>query len=93
MKLHNFVNEIFDIAKENNVDVGVGTDMFLNNVYSGKARYKGAALDYAQLKPNFETLRKSRNDYDDAVHEHYVGICDFRARGKRDAAKELICNE
>ena len=93
MKLHTLVNEIFDIAKANNVGVGIGTDMLLENVRAGKESYKGVALDYKKLQPNLAELRASRNSYDDTIHEHYTKVCELRAQGKREAAKKLVCNE
>lgn len=71
MKIHDYVKEIWDIAHEQNMDVGVAKDMFLTNVRLGENKYTGAKVDFAALQPNFVELEKSGNDYSAKVTEHY----------------------
>lgn len=95
MKLHTYLNEIFDIAHEANktssVSWDVGKDMFLTNVQAGKAVYPGAdGVDYAALQPHYQKLVETGADFVAAVQDHYAEIVDLRAQGKRAEAVALI---
>ena len=54
--LNKYTWSIFDIAAENGVDIGVGKDMFLENVEKGQAVHPGADLDYAELSGQWAAL-------------------------------------
>lgn len=43
------VKGIFDIAKENNVQISVATSMLKSNIDAGKEIHKGANIDYAVI--------------------------------------------
>ena len=91
MRLHSFVNEIFDIAAANNVDVGVGESMFMRNVHDGKESYKGAhGVDYAKLQPYYDSMRVSAYSYRRCVGQHLQKIVKLRNAGKRAEAKAFV---
>ena len=64
--LNNYKTEITAISKANNADIGVATDMFLNNIKdAGKEddqyHYGGADhVDYAALQPHYGELVKGK---------------------------------
>lgn len=102
MHLLDFVNEIFDIAVANDVDVGVGKDMFIANIRTfaenlgDEIPYHGADhLDYKALAEHYnelytdEELRK----YNDKVKKFYFDICQLRQDGKRDAVHGLLADK
>ena len=94
MRLHDYANEIADIAAAYNKGRSVAVSMFLENVKQGTEVYKGAkGVDYAKLKPHFSDLAKTENAFTDAMHTHYNAFNNLRTAGKRKEAKELICNE
>ena len=70
--LNTYKTEITAIAKANKADIGVATDMFLNNIKdAGKEddqyHYGGADhLDYAALQPHYEELVKGKAAFVDA---------------------------
>lgn len=95
MKLHDYLNEIFDIAhaakETSSVSWDVGKDMFLANVQAGEAVYPGAdGVDYAALQPHHQELVETGAAFVSAVQDHYREIVDLRAQGKRDEAAALI---
>lgn len=68
--LNTYKQVITDISKANgNVDIGVATDMFLNNVYDvGREddvqHYGGAdQVDYAALKPHYNELQEQKAEF------------------------------
>lgn len=60
MEVKKYVNEILDIAVENDVSWDIGLDMFLANVRNcgepDTPYYPGAFVDYAALKPELEAM-------------------------------------
>ena len=95
MDIKQYLNEIWDIAHENDVDIGVGKDMFLANVRNANDKslphYAGADhVDYAALLPHYKELEDSVNEYNAAVLEHYNAIVELRKDGKRDEAVALL---
>lgn len=70
MELKNFKDQIIAIGKANgNVDIGVATDMFLNNVQDAFAtedveHYAGAEdVDFKALHPHREELEKQKAQF------------------------------
>ena len=70
MKLADFTKEITAISKANgNVDMGVATEMFLNNIKDAgdsedQHHYAGAdELDYAALKPYHKELTEDKQAF------------------------------
>ena len=95
MKLHAFVNEIFDIAHANNVSWDVGKDMFLANIRNeglgALPHYAGAdEVDFAALKPVHNELADSSENFVEIVRENYDEVVALRKDGKRDEIVALI---
>lgn len=93
MRLTDYVNHIFDIAHENDVDVGVAKDMFMANVQAGNKDhlYHGAdQVDYDALKPHYEELANSQDEYNNAVRENFFRIVKLREDGKYEDVVNLL---
>ena len=95
MKLHIFVNEIFDIAHANDVSWDVGKDMFLANIRNegmgALPHYVGAdQVDFAALKPALAELADSGEDFGEVVREAYDEVVALRKDGKREEIVALI---
>lgn len=89
MHLYDYVNDIWDIAHANNVDVGVGKDMFIANIRNAGdptlPHYAGADnVDYAGLQAYLPELIESGEEYDKIVSANYTEIVAARAEGNRD---------
>ena len=54
--LKDYTWSIFDVAAENGVDIGVGKDMFLENVEKGQSVHPGSDLDYEALSVQWAAL-------------------------------------
>ena len=81
MDINKYIWSIFDIAKENDVDIGAGKDMFLANLEQKKAVYHGADnLDYAVLGAEWENLSEKDKT---AQRETYRKITAVSAAGGR----------
>lgn len=87
MELKDFVNEIIDIAKTNNVSWDVGADMFLANIRNCGDEtlpyYPGAYLDYPALKLELEAMSaeqvaEMKNDFAYWYRAHAEDICNAR---------------
>lgn len=70
MKLIDFKDEIFAISKANgNVDIGIATDMFLNNIKDAtneedQYHYAGADhVDYVKLMPHHKELSEDKANF------------------------------
>ena len=70
MELKNFKDQIIAISAANgNADMGVATDMFLNNIKDAGAtedqyHYAGAdQVDYAALKPHLKELTEDKLNF------------------------------
>lgn len=101
MNLKNYTMEIFDIAKENNADIGVGKDMFLANLEHRKASYPGADhLDYAALGAEWAAMSdeekgEQREFYRKltavtAAGGEYKALCEAHATGDRAALEAIV---
>lgn len=96
MKLHTYINEIADIARENDVDYGVAKDMFLANVekggrVQGQDWYEGAPdVDYAALQPHYQELVETGAAFMEAVQSHYKEIVALREQHQYAKAVALI---
>ena len=98
MKLHEYTNEIIDIAEANNMSFDIGADMFLANVRNagegGAPYYAGAAgVDYAALKPYHEELTASYPDFLTDFRANQTRIATFRREGDTEAVKAVMCGE
>ena len=81
MDINKYIWSIFDIAKENDVDIGAGKDMFLANLEQKKAVYHGADnLDYAVLGAEWENMDEKDKT---AQRETYRKITAVSAAGGR----------
>ena len=88
MELKNYVNEIMDIAGENNMPWDIGLDMFVANMQNageeGLPYYPGAeSVDYAALKPEWEKLSlleraDVRNTFNTYVRANLSAIIEAR---------------
>ncbi len=92
--LKNYTNEIFDIAGANNVDTGVGMDMFLADIgnYPDKCLpfYEGAKdVDWNALKQDLADLESSKTEFSAFVRENYDKIVALRKAGQFDAVLEM----
>lgn len=86
MRLHDYVQEIFDISAANDVSWDVGKDMFLTNIRNagqeGMPCYPGVeGLDYAILKPHYEELADSAVEFVLLVQKRYSEIVEAREAG------------
>lgn len=98
MKLHEYTNEIIDIAEANNMSFDIGADMFLANVRNagveGAPYYAGAAgVDYAALKPCHEELSASYPDFVTDFRANQTRIAAFRREGDTEAVKAVMRGE
>lgn len=62
--IERYIWNIFCIAKENNVDIGVGRDMFMKNVKEKKEIYSGANLDYTKIGEEYENLSSEQRTFE-----------------------------
>ena len=81
---------IFDVAAENGVDIGVGKDMFLENVEKGRAVHPGADLDYAGLSGQWAALTDDERAaqkiaYGKMTRELYETLTALRRAGDKAA--------
>ena len=100
MKLTDYAWEIFDIAKEQDKDIGVGRDMFVANLENagveGAPHYAGAdGLDYAALKGEWEAMTaqeqgEAKEAFTALTREHYQALTACRREGDREGF-EAIC--
>lgn len=98
MHLLDYVNEIWDIAVENQVGIDVAKDMFLTNIsnirdgFTTEVSYLGADIDYKVLVPHHDELynKKVLREYNETVKKFYSEIAQLRKDGKRDAVKYLF---
>lgn len=93
MELKKYVNEIMDIARENNMPWDVGLDMFIANIQNdgekGLPYYAGAEeVNYGGLKPQWEALSleertNKKNGFTAWVRENLPAIIQARKHGGR----------
>lgn len=62
--IERYIWDIFCIAKENDVDIGVGRDMFMKNVKEKKEIYFGANLDYNKIGEEYENLSSEQRTFE-----------------------------
>ena len=98
MKLHEYTNEILDIAKANDKSFDIGADMFLANVRNagvvGAPYYAGAiGVDYAALKPHLEELADSYPDFVSDFRANQTRIAALRREADVEAVKAVMCGE
>lgn len=62
--IERYIWDIFCIARENNVDIGVGRDMFMKNVKEKKEIYLGANLDYNKIGEEYENLSSEQRTFE-----------------------------
>ncbi|MEA4894559.1 MAG: hypothetical protein VB064_04780 [Oscillospiraceae bacterium] len=94
-----YTNEIFMVAKENGVEVGVAYDQFRADVATGKALpyNTGSALsgfDFAAAKAEWDKLTKDAQsdacaEWQDFLAEYYTEVCAAFAEGE-DAVIALV---
>lgn len=94
-RLHEYVNEIFDIAATNKVGMGVAKDMFLANIGNNGdhelLHYPGAKMtNYFAFKPHLKELEDGQTTYTEAVWRNYEKRCHLHTEGRRDQVKKLV---
>lgn len=62
--IERYIWDIFCIARENNVDIGVGRDMFMKNIKEKKEIYLGANLDYNKIGEEYENLSSEQRTFE-----------------------------
>ena len=98
MKLHEYTQEIFNIAAANDVSWDVGKDMFLANIRNAGDKslpyYPGAeGLDYAALKPHYDELADSAVAFGRKVRENYGRLTALRREGREQEMLEPVLSE
>lgn len=87
---------IFEIAKENSMDIGVGMDMFVSNLNAGRAVYHGAdELDYAALHDQWAALSAgeqaaAKQEYSDFSRAHYAALSAARRAEDKEAFDRIV---
>ena len=93
------VDVIYGIARQNNVDIGVGADMFTTNLNVAGEQYKGAAgrrtVDYKAISPIWhemgaEAQRAARNAYNEQAKRHYNKLVELSKEEKCREMLELV---
>lgn len=102
MKLTDYAWEIYDIAKANDMDVGVARDMFVANLENagveGAPHYAGAdGLDYTALGREWgamsaEEQRNQKAMYNEVTRSHYTDLAECRRNGDREKFDAIIAN-
>lgn len=102
MKLTDYAWDIYDIAKANDKDVGVGRDMFIANMENagqeGLPYYKGAeSVDFVALGKEWSAMTaEERHDqktmYNEVTRAHYADLTQCRRNGDREAFDAILAN-
>ena len=93
MRLHDFVNEIFDIADKNRTTSKAAATMFMTNVDRSTSYYAGSEdTDYAAIHGESVNFRKSAFTFYKALIAKETEARALHDEGKRDEAKTLIVN-
>lgn len=91
MRLHDYVNEILDIKERNRVEVNTATSMFLTNCDRDESYYEGAEyLDFAAVDTT--DMRSSMFSFYKAINATLDEVIALREQGKKEEAKQLVCN-
>ena len=95
MKLHQYTNEIIDIAKKANVTWDIGADMFLVNIKNagqeGLPYYAGAKdVDFASLKEYLNELELSKPAFCEAFRKHNTEIINARKDGRYEDVIKIM---
>ena len=91
MRLHTFVNEIFDIADKNRTTSKAATTMFLTNVDRSTSYYAGAeSFDFAAIHGEVANLRRSAFTFIKALDANEAEARALHDEGKREEATALI---
>ena len=100
MNLKPYAWNIFEIAKENNEDLGAARRMLVNNISQGRAVNGGADLDYAALKKEWEAMDgeaqkaalEELNKYitDFSTDAPYHSLCKAFEQGDREAFEKVL---
>jgi len=90
MRLHDYVNDVYDIADAYKETAVKSTPKFLTNVSKGEAYYQGSTADFAALKPKQAELTASSPKFLLAIKALDEQIIALRAEGKRDEATALV---
>lgn len=93
MRLHDYVNEIFDIAAKYRVAPTNAVSMFLTNCTRSEDYYTGSTgVDWADLSDDLATLRASMFTFYKAINDNMDEINSLRENGDFEAAKNLVMN-
>ena len=99
MKLHDYIEEILYIARENDADYAQAADMFLNNVHDAGmegdlAVYHGAdQVDYAALQPHLKELQDSKESFLADYRANLAEIHRLWKAGDGEGLRRLMCRE
>lgn len=100
MKLTDYTWEIFDIAKEQDKDIGVARDMFVANLENagveGAPHYAGAdSLDYTALGKEWGAMSaeeqwEAKEAFTALTREHYQELTACRREGDREGFEAIV---
>ena len=96
MNLRDYIWNIYEIAKTNNVQRDVAKDMFIANLNAGTDRYKGATgVSYRRLGLRWKALsdtekRKQQNEFHDIITDYFKPLSQAWQAGDRKAFDAVI---
>ena len=100
MKLVDYAWEIFEIAKEQDMDVGVARDMFVANMQNvgveGAPYYAGAEdIDYEALGAEWEAMdseaqHKAKEEFRELTKNHYTELTECRRKDDVEGFKAIV---
>lgn len=96
MNLRNYIWNIYEIAKTNNVQRDVAKDMFIANLNAGTDKYKGATgVSYRRLGMKWKALssvekRKQQNEFHDIITNYFKPLSEAWQAGDRKAFDAVI---
>ena len=100
MNLKKYAWNIFEIAKANNEDLGVGRRMLINNITKGMAVNGGTELDYPALCRRWEAMDGEAQEAaleeldayltDFSTDAPYHSLCRAFEQGDREAFEKVL---
>lgn len=83
ININEHIWSIWNIGRENDVDIGVAKDMFITNLEQKKAVYHGAdELDYAALGAEWEKLSTDQKTEQRETYRKITAVTDAGGRYK-----------
>ena len=96
MDLRKYTQEIFDIAKSQGVDIGVGRDMFVECLTRGIKAYEGAGEhDFAALSAEWNSLPleeqgAAKTAWSEFTQANYKQLTAFRRENDREGFAAFV---